>query len=87
MTVREPVRVQLDPYDPLEKLPALAARLGVEPKMASMNTVLLITRDGRRYDLFDLINAVLDRCDAVAPQPKAEPKVGSDESSGPLGIC
>jgi hypothetical protein len=51
--------------DPLAKLPALAERLGVaplEPKAGSA-TVSLCTKDGLRYDLFDLINAALDRLD------------------------
>jgi hypothetical protein len=48
--------------DPYAKLPALAARLGVEPmKAEAAPSVSLRVRDGRAYDVFDLINALLDQ--------------------------
>lgn len=56
-----------DPPDPLAKLPALAKRLGVLP--TDMHTgppsTYLTTKSGESYDLFDLVNAVLDRLDIV----------------------
>jgi predicted RNA-binding Zn ribbon-like protein len=56
-----------DVPDPFPKLPALAQRLGVEPSDGdSTNTVVLRMQDGRCYDLFDLINAMLDRMDKAA---------------------
>lgn len=57
---------QLGP-DPLARLPALAARLGVEetPDALGLN---LRTRDGRTYSVFDLIEAALDRLDAATKQ-------------------
>jgi hypothetical protein len=51
--------------DPFTKLPALAQRLGVEQCGNDTGTVVLILKDGRRWDLFDLINAMLDRMDKV----------------------
>lgn len=51
--------------DPLARLPALAARLGVEetPDAFGLN---LRTRDGRTYSVFDLIEAMLDCLDVAA---------------------
>jgi hypothetical protein len=50
--------------DPFEKLPALAERLGVTPvEIAAPSTVIMMVKDGRKYDLFDLINAFLDKLD------------------------
>ena len=51
--------------DPFARLPALAERLGVK-ECGSGVSVKLQTKDGRTYDLFDLIDAVLDRLDAAA---------------------
>jgi len=47
------------------KLPALAERLGVKPLEGSGKFVEIAIQlnDGRRYDVIDLINAVLDRLD------------------------
>jgi hypothetical protein len=54
----------VDQPDPFAKLPALAERLGVKPLGPEGNgTVVLSTKAGQHYDLFDLINAVLDRVD------------------------
>lgn len=55
------------------KLPALAARLGVGPGPGSDGggRVLLNMSDGTKYDLFALINALLDRLDAM-PTSAAE---------------
>jgi hypothetical protein len=51
-----------EPSDPFAKLPGLAARLGVEPmKAGAAPGVSLHMRDGRAYDVFDLINAFLDQ--------------------------
>ncbi len=52
--------------DPLAKLPAIAERLGVEPRGSdSLPSLMLRLRDGRMYDAFDLINALLDKIDAA----------------------
>jgi hypothetical protein len=51
---------QLD--DPFAELPALAERLGVAPTTESKG-VTFVVKDGRRYSLFDLANAFLDRMD------------------------
>lgn len=57
-----------EPGDPFAKLPALAARLGVAPLAGSErnNRTMFYTAQGEYYDMFDLINAVLDRVDAVS---------------------
>ena len=57
--------------DPWAKLPALAKRLGVEPMPDDSShlppTVLLTTLDGKfKYDIFDLVNAFLDRMDKLS---------------------
>jgi hypothetical protein len=53
--------------DPWHKLPSLAARLGVTPCSGPMQgRVTLRTREGNHYDLFELINALLDRLDRAA---------------------
>ncbi len=55
--------------DPWVRLPALAERLGVPEATAPApgnGAVTIRTADGRSYDLFDLINAALDRLDAAA---------------------
>jgi len=53
--------------DPLAKLPALAARLGVAPTTeGDAATVQLRTRSGERYDLWALITAFLDRIEQHA---------------------
>jgi hypothetical protein len=62
--------------DPLRRLPALAARLGVQEWDGDAATVLFHTREGKRYCLFELINAFLDRLDkldklSAASQPAA----------------
>jgi len=45
----------------MAKLPALAARLGVRPRQPDdPPSVIVQTKEGD-YDLFDLINALLDR--------------------------
>ena len=61
----------LVPKDPWAKLPALAKRLGVEPMPDDAShlppTVLLTTVDGnKKYDIFDLMNAFLDRMDKLS---------------------
>lgn len=53
--------------DPLAKLPALAKRLGVEP-MDSKASGWYVTGGGSTYDMFDLINAVLDKVEAALPK-------------------
>jgi hypothetical protein len=53
--------------DPWHKLPSLAARLGVQPCSGPMGgRVMLRTREGATYDVFELINALLDRLDQAA---------------------
>jgi hypothetical protein len=55
---------QLD--DPFAKLPALAERLGVEPAGADERAgVYFVLKDGRRYSLFALASAFLDRMDGA----------------------
>ena len=44
----------------LPLLPALADRLNIKPN-EGQGQVWLAMNDGRRYDLFALVNAVLDR--------------------------
>ncbi len=53
----------------IPRLPALAARLGVEPNTRSGESgrTLLHMKNGDKYDLFDLMNAFLDRVDAASP--------------------
>jgi len=47
-------------------LPALAERLGVKPKASYGHIEIAITLDdGRRYDVLEIINALLDRLDEV----------------------
>jgi len=50
--------------EPFPQLPALAERLGVKPSEGT-GGVCLVMNDGRRYDVFALVNAVLDRLDAA----------------------
>ena len=51
------------------KIDALAARLGVEPEPdggrndGQMRYLLAVNNGQRKYNLLDLVNAVLDRCD------------------------
>lgn len=52
--------------DPFAKLPALAKRLGVEPNNKRGGGLVLCTKSGETYDVFDLVNAVLDR---LEPKP------------------
>lgn len=52
--------------DPLAKLPALAYRLGVKQIVSDRPSSLVITtREGQKYDVFELINAVLDRLERI----------------------
>lgn len=58
-----------DQPDPFAQLPALAERLGVAPIGAgSPPTFVVTTKDGCSYDLFKLVNALLDRLDVAAPR-------------------
>jgi hypothetical protein len=51
----------------LVQLPGLARRLGVAPlDKDKMGYLVLVTKDGARYDLFELLNAFLDKLDAIA---------------------
>lgn len=53
-----------DQPDPYAKLPALAERLGIQPVQAGASaSVVISVKDGRAYDLFDIINALLDHVD------------------------
>lgn len=59
--------------DPFARLPALAERLGVKPVGENHPaSIVLITKGGVRFDLYDLVNAALDR---LAPSPKEPPPV------------
>jgi len=52
--------------DPLAKLPALAKRLEVLPrKPGDPPSFVLCMRDGTQYDLFDIVNALLDRMEMM----------------------
>ncbi len=42
------------------QLPALAARLGVKPNTGSGNLKMAM-KDGTLYDVFELVNALLDK--------------------------
>jgi len=53
------------PSDPWDKLPALAKRLGVEQCKSA--DVMITTSKGERYDMFELINAFLDRLEEKLP--------------------
>lgn len=55
--------------DPLEELPALAERLGVK-EWDGGATVLLTTKTGKQYCVFQLVNAMLDRMDKVLPMTR-----------------
>lgn len=57
-----------EPPEMFRQLPALAKRLGVEPDTDASGggRVLLYMKDGTKYDLFVLINAFLDRLDAIS---------------------
>jgi hypothetical protein len=59
-----PINFQHERPDAFAKLPALAERLGVKPmKKDHPPTWSARTKEGISYDIFDLINAVLDRVD------------------------
>ncbi|HYJ44058.1 MAG TPA: hypothetical protein VEW06_06340 [Xanthobacteraceae bacterium] len=55
------------PPDPFVRLPEIAGRLGVEPLPAEAPHpgFQIALQDGRRYDLFELLAALLDRMDEV----------------------
>jgi hypothetical protein len=55
-------------YPAFDRLPDLAARLGVKPCMREAEKLLLETPDGLLYDYFELINKFLDRMDACIPR-------------------
>jgi len=58
--------------DHLARLPALAKRLGVEPRRpGDPPSVLLCTREGVQYDLFDLVGALLDRMERACDEIQA----------------
>jgi len=52
--------------DPLRELSALADRLGVG-EWSGGATILLTTKTGRSYCVFQLVNAMLDRMDKILP--------------------
>lgn len=63
------IHLSPDPFakpEPFAKLPALAERLGVKEGSSGKNpdTYFQLT-DGRRYSVFDLVNAMLDRIDTA----------------------
>ena len=52
-------------------LPALAERLGVpEYNRDDGPTIMLTTRSGKSYCVFQLVNAMLDRMDKILPLTK-----------------
>lgn len=55
------------------KLPALAERLGVSPMQDdnAVGAIVLVLKDGRRYDLMELMHAFLDRMDAALDKEQA----------------
>jgi hypothetical protein len=64
--------------DPFAKLPMLAERLGVAPTSESDGpSVYFVVRDGRRYSLFDLANAFLDRMDRTSQLFETKPTKGA----------
>jgi hypothetical protein len=49
-----------------EGLPKIAERLGVKPDLPNTSPALALTLcDGRQYDFIAILNAVLDRIDAI----------------------
>jgi hypothetical protein len=52
--------------DPLERLPQIAQRLGVQPCDDHRESVFLRMSDGKKYDVFDLVTALLDRIETVS---------------------
>ena len=46
-------------------LPALAERLGIKAKDAGHIEIAITLDDGRRYDVLEIFNALLDRLDEV----------------------
>jgi hypothetical protein len=58
--------------DPWHKLPSLAARLGVQPCSGpTAGRVIIRNREGASYDVFELLNALLDRLDRAAQDAEA----------------
>jgi hypothetical protein len=53
--------------DPLAELPKLAERLGVKEWDDDGATILLTTKTGKNYCVFQLVNAMLDRMDQILP--------------------
>ena len=56
-----------DRPDPYERVREIAKRLGVEPITDDNHavTVFIGLRDGTKYDVFDLVDAFLDKVGAV----------------------
>jgi len=63
-TIQWTTSYQIGDVDMFPEVPALAARLGVEPDTGTGKTFIQMS-DGRRYDLFAMLNAFLDRIDAA----------------------
>ena len=55
--------------DPLHELPALAERLGIQ-EWGGGTTILLTTKTGRSYCVFQLVNAMLDQMDKILPMTR-----------------
>ena len=53
------------PADPYAKLAPLAERLGVKPVDEGAPASVMFMSQGKGYDIFDVINALLDRLDAA----------------------
>jgi len=57
----------LEPPEMFPRLPALAQRLGVKPNTGTTESgrTVIQMKNGDQYDLFDLMNAFLDKVEAA----------------------
>ncbi len=55
--------------DPLKELPKLAERLDVK-EWDGGATILLTTKTGKQYCVFQLVNAMLDRMELILPMTR-----------------
>lgn len=55
----------VEPPDPFARVPRIAARLRVGEAKKGYPGVVLRTKDGKAYSLFDLVDALLDRIDST----------------------
>lgn len=60
-------QMQAKVYNPWDPITDIAARLGVAPcEDGRLGTITAIGRDNRKYDLWEVVTALLDRMDAHA---------------------